>query len=216
MEVSSATIYRKTKSGEWRSRSAKRDGRFGQPQKEILVADLPSEIQLRIAQQEAAFDEKPVEDAGTELVPLVDNSSSLNRLNQALKRFSTEERDAWITELTRLAAIIERYASINPKRIKNPSTQEYEFASAVISLCNEATCTEAIILKRESGRAKPPSPLTLDRWLRNYRRDGSLAFIRSLPTEPHKNDRRKALISEAAIEWINANWRNFRNPTDLY
>lgn len=220
MGISPATIYRRTASGEWTSRRAKSAGRVGLPSKEILIKDLPVELQLKLTQldETATSGEKPVEADGAESADAKTcvNSSPLDRLNQALKRIPTEEREVWMAELTRLSSIIERYEKIVPKRIKNSSTKKYEFAPAVLAICKEAACTNAIIIDRESGRAKPPSPFTLDGWLRDYRKVGLLAFIRALPEAIKKEDRRKAAISEAAAEWVNNNWRNYRNPTHLY
>ncbi|MGA9768834.1 MAG: transposase [Blastocatellia bacterium] len=220
--VDKCAIHRKTKvSNAWEWKWGRNEN--NRRQKLILLSSMEERYQQRYVnwwrtnEPELQPDETPGEsDEGAMACSTSNSSSSLTRLNQALKRFPLGERDAWIAEIQRLAEIIQKFDNINPKRVKNPSTGKYEFTQAVITLCNEAACTDALILSRESGRAKPPSPFTLDGWLRGYRKEGLLAFIRSLPTESSKDDRRKAQISEAAAEWVNANWRNFRNPTHLY
>lgn len=227
MGVSSATIYRKTKlpNSEWRSRFAKREGRFGKPQKEILLEDLPSDLQIKLAQlnqssQEAvALDERPVEDDGAD-TSTIEKSSPLDRLNLALKRFPLDERETWIAELQRLSNIIEKFANVNPKRIKNSLTGRYEFAPAALALCAEAACADPVIIAREPHRAQAPTPRTLDGWLRDYRKEGLLVFIRATSSAAEENsakrDRRRAEISQEAFEWVNQNWRNYRHPTELF
>jgi DNA-binding PadR family transcriptional regulator len=230
--VSEATIWRKTHNGEWLFVIGKRLGEYGKPPKLIKLSSLPIEMQLEWArrgeseQAAAAPDEKPVEsanlgdDASSSPSPNLDAKSPLDRLNLALRRFPLDERDAWLTELNRLSNIVQRYDNLNPKRIKNSETGKYEFVAGVQGLCDEAACSDPVILGRESHRAEPPSPYTLDGWLRDYRKNGLLTFIRSTPTNPEsakaERDRRRAEITPAAVEWVNQNWRNYRSPRALY
>jgi Mu transposase, C-terminal/Bacteriophage Mu transposase len=232
--VSEATIWRKTRAGEWEYVIGERASRYGEPPKLIKLSSLTKEMQLEwarrneSAQAAAAPDEKPVEDE-CQLVETNDLKGttsglceipSLDRLNLALRRFPIEERDAWLAELNRLAAIVQKFSKINPKRIKN-AEGKYEFVAEIQALCNEAACSDSVILGRESHRAEPPSPYTLDGWLRGYRKNGLLTFIRSKPTQTPENgdakrDRRRAEMTPAAAEWVNTNWRNYRSPRALY
>jgi hypothetical protein len=236
--VSQATVWRKTRNGEWPFVIGKRNGRFGEPPKLIKLSGLPLELQLewarrnQSAQAAAAPDEKPVENdprSDVESDPHQQHNTSggwcspaspLDRLNQALLRFPANERDNWLAELQRLAGIIRRFEAINPKRLKNLHTGISEFVPAVIALCGEAACTEPLIIARESGRAKTPSPHTLERWSKAYRKEGVLAFVRALPAYPSedagKRDGRRAEISDAAIEWINTHWQNYGYPRALF
>lgn len=140
-----------------------------------------------------------------------------DRLSAALMRLPQEERPAWITEANRLARLVEQYAGIRPKRRRHPITGRYEFVAEACALCRQAACTDGVILRREPHRARPPSPHTLDDWLRAYRRDGLVTFLRCLPSPPaQKSDRRRAKISPAAVSWLNSHWRGFDSPRQLY
>ena len=218
--VSKATIFRKLRSGKWKWEYGKRTGRGGGPPKLIHSESLPSELQLKLAHL-AATDLVEEDIPQPEHAP-VDEAPKLDLVTEMLKRFQLDERDAWIAELTRLSNLIERYSQINPKRIKNSNTNKHEFVAAVLDLCQEAACTDKIILSREPHRGQPPSPFTLYDWFRDYRKNGLLAFIRS-NNQPIKNglnaasrDRRRAEISPEAEEWINKFWRNYRHPRALY
>lgn len=221
---SKATIWREAKAHRLEFVLGKRQGNKGGPPKLIKLSSLPPEMQIEWARRnQIAPDEKPVElnlelsggeDAST--VP-TEAVSPLDRLNISLRRFPLEERDAWLAELNRLAEIAERYACISPKRVKNAATDKHEFVPAVLTLCQEAACTNQVILAKEPHRAAVPSPFTLDGWLRSYRKHGFIAFLRSdASKQTQKRDRRRAEISEPAVEWVNQNWRNYRSPRALY
>lgn len=218
--VGEATIYRKTKkNGEWTWMLGPKQGRRGQRRKLILVESLPPELQLAIAKKlpDQVHEEIPQPQADSPS----DEAPKLDLITEALKRFPFAERDAWIAELNRLSNLIERYSKINPKRIKNSNTNKHEFVTAVLDLCQEAACTDEVILSREPHRGQPPSPYTLYDWYRDYRKNGLLAFIRS-NNHPRNDlnaanhDGRRATISPEAVEWINKYWRNYRHPRALY
>lgn len=214
--VSKATIWRKTRSKEWTSRTGKRMSKSGAPPKEVLLSSLPPDLQARWLQRRPPVQEE----VQIEVAPGLPESPAdpLSGLHTALKRFPLEERDAWIAEVQRLAGIAERYDRISPKRLKNPATNKHEFVAAVLTLCQEAACTNQIIITREPHRAAVPSLYTLDGWLRSYRKHGVITFLRSPSTRTAdaKRDRRRAAITEAAVEWVNSNWRNYRSPRALY
>jgi hypothetical protein len=131
-------------------------------------------------------------------------------LEEALKRFPPSERQAWVREVKRLTYIILTYASIVKKRQLNRETGKYEFVSDVLLLCQQAKCNDPILISREPHRAFSPSPDTLDRWHRNYQRSGPTVFLRN-PSKisSDKTDRRYAIISVEAIDYINRNWRQY-------
>lgn len=140
-----------------------------------------------------------------------------DRLSAALGRLPQPERPAWIEEASRLARIVERYASLRPKRRRHTITDRYEFVPDAFALCRQAACRDPVILQREPHRARPLSPHTLDDWLRAFRRDGLLTFLRCLSRQPtNKRDRRRAKISPAAQAWVNSHWRSFDSPRQLY
>lgn len=185
--ISRRTLYRKLRSGEWQWRDTNERGRNGRPIREVWV----EEGALQGASRDASDD-----------------------LCAALLSYSDDERQRWLSELQRLAAIVERFALIQPKRHR--VNGRVEFTPAVHALCREAACVDPIILNREPHRANPPSPHTLDRWARLYRQHGLLAFVRNVHPCSSGRDGRNAHISAAAVEWVNQNWRNFRNPRHLY
>lgn len=221
--VSKATIWRKTSRGEWAYEIPERKGQRFQPEKMIVVSTLPPDIQ--IAYQQHKLKQSQINSAASDPEPDGSGSSQsgerglsdrLSALQAALLRFPMDERDGWLREIERLGKLIEKYDSIDPKRSFNPTTKKYEFVASINDICEEARCTEALILAREPRRAQRPSPYTLDGWLRSYRKIGLLAFVRMTPELKAETDKRKAKISEAAAEWMNQNWRNFRSPRALY
>jgi hypothetical protein len=148
--ASDATIYRKTRDGEWLSRSSGSSGKRGRPAKEILVSSLPPELQAKLAARAAAELEGDGGDGepagGSEIgnlksqsdqVPQTETEKSdarLNALSNALGRYPIQERDAWMNEVARLAQIVIEFDSIKPKRVRvyedcgeNHSTQKIYF-----------------------------------------------------------------------------------------
>lgn len=117
----------------------------------------------------------------------------------------------------RLARLVERYQRRKPKRSNNPLTGQQAFVPEVCALCQEARCAEAVLLAKAPHRAKAPAPHTLADWLRAYRREGRTAFLRSVyNAPPAPAELRSAAIARAAIEWLNARWREYSSPRHLY
>lgn len=138
-------------------------------------------------------------------------------LSASLQRLSPLERPAWLQEARRLLKIVEAYNSIPKKRRLNPCTGKFEFVAEVLELCEQARCSEPLILRREPHRARRLSPFTLDRWARAFRRTGVSPSFRSITaTRPDRPDRRRASISGGAIDWVNDRWRRFHSPRHLY
>jgi hypothetical protein len=204
MGVTAATIYYHTqRARDWRWKMTERQGRSA-PRKVILIADLPRDLQLKLAKRNEPS--QPTEERP---------SRSVESLTQALLRKPVEERTAWQAELAKLAALVERYEAISPKRVRD-TAGKYEPSAAVIAICTEAACTDVVILKREPSRATPPSPKTLDAWLARYRAQGLIAFLRSTAKADRSDDKRKATMSPEALEWVNKHWRNYRGANHLY
>ncbi len=110
-------------------------------------------------------------------------------LGASLQRLSPLERPAWLQEAKRLLKIVEAYSSIRRKRQLNPCTGKFEFVREVLELCEQARCSEPLILRREPHRARSPAPFTLDRWARAFRRTGVSSFFRSITaTRPDQPD----------------------------
>ncbi len=230
-------------SGKWESRDSG-VGRNGKPTRQVLLTSLPRELQQRYAERLKAEstpqDLEAVSDAAkfsSAANSEVDGSVLLElRLNEALKRFPFEVREAMLNEARRLVGIVERYNAIAVKRRRatvDGSPARLEFVPEVLALCKEATCTDQIILDyyksrqhsirkgNEPARAQCPSPYTLDGWSRRLKSDGLLTFLRSSNDGNHRepssrNDRRRAIIDAEAIEWVNKHYRNYATPRDLF
>lgn len=212
-------VEKKLAAREWQWRDSGVRLRNGKAVREVLFESLPSDLQWRWHQRQRQQVEAIAESPVTEQEA---PAEKLDVLGEALKRIPLEDREAWMAEAKRLANIIERYDAIRPKRFLNPATGKHEFVAEVLALCEEAVCTDGAVLALESHRAQCPSPFTLDGWSRRFKQDGLLTFFRSPANvsthgrENNKRDRRRARISEQAVEWVNSNWRNFRNARHLY
>lgn len=204
-------IRKKVATGEWESRSTGQRGRNGKEIREVMLESLPVELQLKWAtlQRDLTQDDAPEQ--------VFDNSDSEVKLTMALRRYeSVEVREAFLAEAQRLFAIVNRYADINPKRQKN-SDGKHEFVQEVYALCKEAKCTDDIVLRLEPHRAQCPSPYTLDGWYRASQTDGLVIFLRKASQpQSNKRDKRKAIVSAEAVEWVNQRWRNYPSPRHLH
>src|SRR5262245_16959094 len=177
--VSRSAIYRKMAAGEWASREVG-TGRNGKPIRALLLASLPEEMQRRwLELNPRDGDPAPPPERSTEISVNSHDTAHESALTAALARLPLNERQSWIAEANRLRLRAERYAALKPKRRRNPATGKSEFVPAVIALCEDAVCADLVILAREPRRARPPSPSTMDGWLRDYREIGLLAFIRT-------------------------------------
>ncbi|HYX72150.1 MAG TPA: Mu transposase C-terminal domain-containing protein [Nitrososphaera sp.] len=206
-------VEKKLAAGGWEWRYSGPRGRNGRQRREVLLTSLPSELQWRWKQRQRVLNGEP--QASTQEESATD--TKLDGLTAALQRLPIDMREAFMAEARRLALIVERFDAMTPKRQTHPTTGKHEFVAAVLALCEEAACTDQVVLAQEPHRAQCPSPYTLDGWSRRFKKDGLLTFFRSAPClESKKRDRRKAVISEAAVEWVNKSWRNFPSPRACY
>jgi hypothetical protein len=214
--VSVSTIKRKISSGEWSLNKAA-PGCMQKRNRLVLISSLPVELQLRWAQQHF-LTENPIELTEThDERKSVVNTGVEKRLVRALLHIPSGEHIFWITEALRLSRLLVRYGEIRPKRERNPATRMYEFSPVVRKLCQEAACTDSVILMREPHRALPPSPYTLDGWWREYQKEGLLTFFRNVNRQkPSRTDKRLAMITPAAIGWMNVNWSTYYGPRPFY
>jgi Mu transposase-like protein len=144
------------------------------------------------------------------------SQDSATTLEAALQRFPTDERGHWIAEAKRLAHIVEAYGRLGRKR-QPANNGQHAFVPEVLALCQQARCTDPIIIESEPHRGRAPSPHTLDRWHREYPRRGLTIFLRAPAAHPPvAEDRRCARMSPAAVDYINRNWRRYKSPHLLY
>lgn len=201
----------KLKKGDWQSREVGKSAN-GKPIREVLLESLPHELQVRWATMQKPDLEIETPDAADS--SLITEVSNEKRLTDALTRYEPTVRDAILAEAQRLLEIVNAYEAINPKRQKN-GNGKLEFVPTVHLLCQQAICTNKVVLAVEPKRAKCPSTLTLDGWARKAKTVGLLAFIRNAPAVG-TNDGRKADFSALAVEWTNKSWRNYPSPRHLY
>lgn len=159
---------------------------------------------------------KPEENAAPERQP-PEAAQSGAAFELALLQYPPAERDAWRAEALRLAQLVSEYAQFKPKRRWNATSGSYEFTAEVRQLCERTRCTDPVLLLREPHRARSVSPHTLDDWLRAWRQDGLTVFLRRPHRRPApQQDQRYAVMSAAAVAFINENWSRFRSPRALY
>ena len=213
--ISDRTVRENIRRKKWRAADLPERAANGRHYKGVHFSDLPVDLQLKwqayLDRLDAELRPGQTEDDQQKA------QANSARLERSLARIPPTERDHWICEINRLAAIIERFDKLSPKRIKNSSSGEMVFTQAVFDLCKEAACTDKVILARNPSRATPPSPHTLDRWLRTYKEDGIITFLRSHSTVPtDKPDGRRVQLCREAADFINKNWRRKRSPKALY
>lgn len=196
-----------------RLRDTGRRSANGKAIREIELASLPEELQLKWLQQN-----RPCESESENIESsLTTNCIDLEtRLTESLMRYEKPLRDALQKEALRLREIVERYLAIEPKRIKNAQTGKHDYVAEVYALCREAICKDVEILKIEPKRGKPISPFTLDTWARKIETEGLLTFIRKPPKPSGKTDNRLAEFSPEAMLWAEKQFRRFPSPGKLH
>jgi hypothetical protein len=205
----------------WKFRPSGERGRNGKMIEEILLESLPQDLQQKyLAKSEGSLTtessssaDKLQGESAVDSVP--QHADAERRLMEAVTRYEPETRGVFLAEAQRLSSIVERYAEINPKRLRGDDGK-HAFVPGVIALCEEAICTDPTILRIEPSRAKPKSPHTLDAWLKAYRKDGLAAFLRRQPTTSGECDNRKVVISAGAVKWINDNFKKKASPKKLH
>lgn len=214
--ISRSTINRKLRADEWKlskkGSSVRRGGK-----REILVSSLPVELQIKWVRLNASCSDAEQTELG--ISDEIDATLKENekKLRNALLCLPLKDRTFWINEALRLAQIVIHYGQINPKRRRHPVSGELYFVPAVFKLCEKAVCTDQKILDKEPHRRNQPSPFTLDGWWRKYQKIGLLTFLRSAEyRSTGTTDRRRAVISPGAVDWVNHNWKKFSGPRLLF
>lgn len=212
----------------WTTRATGKRGRNGKPIHEYLLESLPERFRsawlaankpqadvIEISSYLTTENEipEPLVGGGTEEAAVADSGE--RRLTEALTRYREETRSSFLEEAERLLSIVERYRAIEPKRTRG-ADGKYEYTKAVLDLCEATACTDPVILAVEPSRSKPRSPHAVDQWSKRAKQDGLATFLRQPPKPTGNPDKRKAEISAAAIEWINANWRKTPSAERLW
>jgi hypothetical protein len=212
--VSRKTIESKVTDREWEVRESETPGEGSD---EILLSSLPQELQAGWAKNNLPGD------YSDRVAALLSESSVRNldehaeEIKERLVNLGPEERQAWLYESLRMSKIVERYGEIEPKRRRDQSTGRLDFMPGVYELCRDTACASYLITSKRPHRSKVMSPFTLDGLYRAYRRKGLVIFLpKQNKKPPHKQDRRRAMISEGAVRWINKNWHRHTGPYPCY
>lgn len=213
--VSRKTIDNNVIEGKWKVRNWVPGG---EPQEaEILISSLPQELQTEWVRNNLTGD------ISDRISSLLSESSirhideHAEKLKELLLHLPPEKRQAWLAESLRMSGIVERYSAVEPKRRRDPATGKLDFVPRIYELCNEAICTDPLITSTQRHRAKVMSPFTFDSLHRAYLREGLIAFLpKPKKKPPTKQDKRRAAISEGAVQWINKNWHLYRGPYPCY
>jgi len=214
--VSKKLLECKIANGDWIIRNPpQHNGNETEP--EVLLSSLPKKLQLKWAKNNSSSQYPG------QIAALLSEAGGYGAKEQEaeivklLSPLTPTERIAWIDEALRLAHIIELYSRIKPKRQRDAVRGTWEFMPGVYELCREAVCKNLIILTRYPHRANAPSPHRLDDLYRDFRRRGLLALLPKVKKPSTQTiDKRRAVISSDAIEWLNDNWSNYSGPTHLY
>lgn len=211
----------------WTWRETSRRGRNGKPIREYLLESMSVDWQRKWLAMQPTLDSSLTTELDNSLDAWEADGDNLgeqgkwetsgaeDRLAQALKRYDMNVRDAFLAEAQRLASIVERFNAIKPKQVRD-SKGKMTIVPAVLDLCTETRCSDPAILAVEPARAKSRSFRTLYIWSTDFEKDGLAAFLRK-PAEPTgKPDRRRVVVSEDAVAWIEANWRKKPSPEKLH
>lgn len=228
--VSEATIYRKTKSGEWTSRMCSSVGKRGRPQNEILISSLPNELQLAWAKLDSER-RTGVAAAGTdEINPDTEVQGSncdarLSRFVAALARFSPpqytlDQKEAVqrrCLELGKLcddgAALINKLKGAGGISVVSPGSREAGLNRAyhpeLAQLAARTASSDPLYLDMYPSAGKPISVSTFLRLIKEYRKQGLVVFIRQSQTLSPAKDKRFTGVPQEAIEWLQRAFKSY-------
>lgn len=182
----------------------------------VLLSDLPHGLQFQWGEN------NPLPDYPEQIAVLLSEASKYglneqsNEITELLTPLVPAERRAWIEEALRMVKLVERYREIKPKRQGKSDGGDIDFVPGVYELCQVTACNDRLILAKHPHKSKPLSPHTLDGLYRAYLKQGLLVFLPKVRKKCIGGDRRRAVISEEAFQWVNDNWRRFKGPYFLY
>lgn len=213
--LSMKTIDSKVSGGEWEVRDSATNEK--EEEVDILLSSLPEELQAGWAKNNLSNE---YAEQITSLLSELSNrdfNGHVEEIKEGLLHLTLGERQAWLGESLRMARIVERYSRIEPKRQRDPVTGELDFMPSVYELCRETACVDYVIKSKRPHRSKVMSPFTLDGLYRAYLREGPVIFLPKRNKKPPlKQDKRRAIISEEAIRWVNKNWHHHSGPYPCY
>jgi hypothetical protein len=232
--VARQTLNRRIKSGVWESRlGLRRSKGNGARLREVKLESLPADLQVKWFRKFEDADEgvrgptdgsltTEQDDVAVELSAAgaeaedIGKGDGLGRLTEALKRYAPDVREAFQAEALRLSSIVTKYLALDKRQVL-VAPGVYDFVPEVKDLCQEAICSDPVVLAVEPRRKEAPAPTTLRLWASSFKKIGLAAFLRKAPERQKPVDRRVAVIEPAAAgEWLNSNWRKFASARKLH
>jgi transposase InsO family protein len=224
--VSRATIFRKIAAGEWQAQDSKETAGKGRPAKELLLESLPEDLQRKFALLEAEKRES-VDDASieSESVAPDSNDARIDAFVAALSRFSPpdytlEQKESVQRRCLEMASLCDEVISTIAKlkrgdgiSVASPGSTEAgpgrAYHPQLANLAARSACTDSIYTKMYPSSTKPLSVSTLLRLTDKYKTTGLSAFIRQTQTLSPAADDRFLEIPQEAINWLQANLKNY-------
>ena len=219
--VSRRTAFRKMESGKWESKISGY-GRNGKGIQYILLESLPEYLQERYHQQEQEKLASEAEESGYSATL---QDEKLIIYSEALARFSPpkytlEQRQAVerrALELARLCdqarALIDKLKQRGQLTFTSSSHQgskpRRSYHPHFAALAKQTASTDPIYLKMYPSSSKPLSNKTFHNLIRQYNKEGLVAFIRDRQTLSPEIDSRFIYIPEPAMDWLHRNLKSY-------
>lgn len=225
--VPKRTIERKISSGDWASQEGKSEGRRGRPSKEVLLESLPVELQLkwvRLHEERASAVDEPASEPAESVAP--DSDSRLARLTAALARFSPPQyTPAQRAAIERRAVEMGRLCDDLAKWMRTQRSISYHAPGAreagkdrayhqqLHTFCSQTVSADPTYTALYPSAKKKVAVSTLLRLLSQYQRDGLVAFLRERQTLSPEKDERFLEVPQEALNWLQANLKNYVNAS---
>ncbi|MGA9768747.1 MAG: hypothetical protein WBV94_06895 [Blastocatellia bacterium] len=218
--VSGATIYRKTnETCEWEWTFGPSPGKKGlRRPKMIVVASLPADLQMKWAKLDTERRASAVGDSDAEEPQTSSPDSRLDALQSALARFSPpqytlNQRQAVESRCLELARLCDEAIKLIGKlkrttgiSITSPGASEAgpgrAYHPALAALAARTASTDLIYTRMYPSASKPISTSTLLRLIKQYQKQGLVAFIRQTQTLSPAKDERFLEVPQEAIDWL--------------
>lgn len=227
--VKRATIFRKLAKREWKS-VLRGQGRNGRPIRYILLESLPEYLQEqwhKREQEKLASEAEEVECSATIQDEKL-NDYALALAHFSPPRYTLEQRQAIeqrALELARLCnqanQLIDKlkrrgqltYTSTSHQGAKPRRSYHPEFAA----LARQTASADPVYLKMYPSSSKPFANRTFHKLIKQYDKEGLIAFIRDRQTLSPEIDERFVYIPEPAMDWLHRNLKSYvkASVTDL-
>lgn len=232
LAVSEATVYRKTKKGEWKWTLGPSPGKEGlRRPKLIVIASLPIDLQVRclrfLEDKQASAVETPDLAIRTELIESEDSNpdkrikvflDALYRFNHS--QYTLDQKESVSRRCVELARLCDEAIGLIKKlkrstgiSVASPGASEAgpgrAYHPALAELAARTPSTDATYLKMYPSAAKPLSTSTFLRLIEKYKKEGLVALIRKSQTLSPAKDERFLDVPTEAIDWLQASFKSY-------